>query len=404
MENDSTSSIASTAIEAGGKLTVTPTDRISSISAADWNHCSGADNPFISHGFLNALETSGSASRQTGWQPHHLVLRDTAGQIRAVMPMYLKSHSYGEYVFDHSWAHAWQQAGGAYYPKAQAAVPFTPVPGPRLLVAEDAPAGTFEELANAACQFAESLGLSSLHITFLQQDEVQKLDGLGAMSSGERWIHRLGLQFHWFNEGYADWDAFLDQLASRKRKMLRRERRAVRDAGIRFQQLRGAELKSHHWDQFYAFYLATIDRKWGGAYLTREFFEEIHHHMSERILLILAEQDGEVIAGALNFIGADTLYGRNWGCSRDIPFLHFETCYYQAIDAATEMGLKRVEAGAQGMHKVQRGYIPALTHSMHYIPHSGFARAVRDFTRREAAAIYEEAEALAQYTPYRKPD
>ena len=373
-----------------------------SIAREDWDRCAGNANPFLSHTFLAAMEDSGSATAETGWMPRHLALKDGSGRIHGVMPFYAKWHSYGEYIFDHSWAHAWQQAGGEYYPKGLSAVPFTPVPGDRLLVDSPEPDAARAALAAGAVKAGAGMELSSLHINFVGESEADFLDG---RQTG--WIRRKGVQYHWHNRSpgggpYDGFDGFLDALASRKRKTVRRERRDIANAGVSFHRLTGTDITSRHWDDFYRFYLSTLEGKWGGAYLTREFFDCIGSTMAERVLLIMAEQEGRMIAGALNFIGEDTLYGRNWGCAADIPFLHFETCYYQAIEYAIENGLGRVEAGAQGMHKVQRGYEPILTWSAHYLYHDGFSEAIRQFTEREARAVDHECEELRSVMPYRR--
>ena len=381
------------------KWTVTLHQSINEISAEDWDRCAGQDNPLQSHDLLRAMEESGSAIAETGWIPRHLSLSRNDGRVAGVMPFYVKTHSYGEYVFDHAWANAWARAGGDYYPKGQSAIPFTPVPGQRLLTDPDAPLSAQLALAEGIIEAGAAMELSSLHITFLSESEANMLT-----ASGRGWIKRRGMQFHWHNRQYRDFDDFLDTMASRKRKTMRRERRSLAEQGVTFRQLSGDDLSPADWDKFYAFYLATIEKKWGGAYLTREFFDTIHTTMADRILLIMAEQDGDTIAGALNFIGRDVLYGRNWGSRVDLPFLHFETCYYQAIDAAIERGLARVEAGAQGLHKVQRGYEPVDTWSSHYLYHDGFADAIRRYTAQEAAQIDREAEELRNWMPFRKQD
>ena len=317
----------------------------------------------------------------------------------------MKTHSYGEYVFDHSWADAWRRAGGQYYPKAQSGIPFTPVPGRRLLIDPklnlDEANQAARMLAEACISCVEQLGLSSAHITFLSSEEHDALTLSPAHDDTRRWISRKGMQFHWHNKNYRHFDDFLERLASRKRKSIRRERRDIANAGVQLVQKRGDDLTTADWDQFYQFYLATIDRKWGGAYLTRDFFDQIHHTMRQHILLVMASHDGDQVAGAINFIGQDTLYGRNWGSVIDIPFLHFETCYYQAIDFAIAHGLARVEAGAQGLHKVQRGYEPVLTYSVHHINNDSFRDAVRDFTEREAKQIDRERQELLTWLPYK---
>ena len=386
------------------------TEGAEAISDDDWSKCAPAGHPLVSHALFMAMEASGSAARESGWLPRHLTVSDQRGVLRGIMPFYVKSHSYGEYVFDHGWAGAWQQTHGGYYPKAQTAVPFTPVPGPRLLIDqtldETSAAAVFEALAEASLSATYTLELSSIHITFLSKEQHDRLTSSPSSptlsSPPSPWISRINSQFHWYNENYRDFDAFLDALTSRKRKTLRRERRVVAEAGVTFEHLTGAGLKSHHWDRFYEFYLATVDKKWSGAYLTRDFFAQIHETMADEILLIIAYHDGVAVAGALNFIGDETLYGRNWGCLTDVPFLHFETCYYQAIDFAIRLGLKTVEAGAQGLHKVQRGYIPVVTYSAHHLADKGFHEAVRDFTSNEAAQIEEEIKVLNGWTPYRE--
>jgi predicted N-acyltransferase len=374
---------------------------ISAIPEKHWDRCAGSGEPLISHAFFTALEESGSASNSSGWAPRHLVLKDQTGKIVGVLPLYLKSHSYGEYVFDHAWADAWARAGGQYYPKAQIGIPFTPVPGRRLLVDPDLDMVTKPRaetaLAEAVLASASQLGLSSVHMTFLTKDEHDHL----TTPQQSAWISREGMQFHWHNRGYDDFEDFLSTLSSRKRKAIKRERRDISDAGLSFDLLRGEDLKTHHWDAFYDFYLATIDRKWGGAYLTRGFFDHIHQTMREHILLVIANHEGKPVAGAINFVGKDTLYGRNWGSIVDIPFLHFETCYYQAISYAIANGLKKVEAGAQGLHKVQRGYEPVPTYSVHHMTDPGFHNAVKDFTVKEARHVARERQELIGWMPYK---
>ena len=375
------------------------------VPADIWNRCAGDQNPLLSHSFFSALETSQSASAETGWNARHIILKDSNAQICGILPLYLKTHSYGEYVFDHSWADAWRRAGGQYYPKAQSGIPFTPVPGRRLLIdpklSPDEASHAARMLAEACISCIEQIGLSSAHITFLSREEHDALTLSPAHDDTRRWISRKGMQFHWHNKNYRHFDDFLERLASRKRKSIRRERRDIANAGVQLVQKRGDDLTTADWDQFYQFYLATIDRKWGGAYLTRDFFDQIHHTMRQHILLVMASHDGNQVAGAINFIGQDTLYGRNWGSVIDIPFLHFETCYYQAIDFAIAHGLARVEAGAQGLHKVQRGYEPVLTYSVHHMNNDSFRDAVRDFTEREAKQIDRERQELLTWLPYK---
>lgn len=356
--------------------------RIRRIEQAVWDACAGNNNPFVSYAFLSALEDSGSVGDGTGWHPRYAVLQDEAGVITAVAPSYIKTHSYGEYVFDHAWAQAFERAGGRYYPKLQIAAPFSPVPGPRLL-GPDLPA--------ALEMMTEELKCSSAHVTFCTGTEWEALGQAG-------WLQRVGMQFHWENRGYASFDDFLAQLSSRKRKGIKRERREAQ-AGLTFRALSGAELTPEVWRAFYGFYLSTVERKWGGAYLTPEFFPLLGERLGEQVVLMMAERDGKPIAGALNLRGGDTLYGRNWGASEDVPFLHFELCYYQALDYAIAHGIARVEAGAQGEHKIQRGYLPSPTYSAHYIRHAGLRAAVAEFCAVERPHI---EEVMAEEGPYRK--
>jgi predicted N-acyltransferase len=367
---------------------------IGEIGAAEWDACAGTANPFVSHAFLSCVEESGSAGKRTGWLPRHAALRDEAGVLVAAAPMYAKSHSYGEYVFDHGWARAFEQAGGRYYPKLQVASPFSPVPGPRLLLKPSAglPPGV---LAGALVQACTEMKLSSVHITFCTAEEYAAL-------GQARWLQRLGVQYHWDNNGYASFDDFLGALNARKRKSIRRERRDAQSCGLEFLALRGPEITKAQWAAFYRFYESTVDRKWGSAYLTPEFFPLLGQRLGEQVVLMLALHDGKPVAGALNLAGADTLYGRNWGAVREFPFLHFELCYYRALDFAIANGLKRVEAGAQGEHKIQRGYLPALTYSAHWIAHPGLRHAVADFLDQERPARMQEMEALSELSPFRR--
>ena len=368
------------------------------IEAEAWDAVAGADNPSVSHAFLAALEESGSAGAKTGWLPRHLVIEDEAGRLVAAAPMYLKSHSYGEYVFDHGWAEAYEHAGGRYYPKLQVAVPFTPVTGPRLLVHPEAPAGTREALIAGMIEVARRLGVSSLHITFPTEEEWLALGAAGL-------LQREGEQFHWLNRGYGSFDDFLAALSSRKRKNIRKERAAALAGGIDILTLTGKEIEERHWDAFFRFYRNTGDRKWGHPYLTRDFFARLGATMAQKVVLIMAERRGRLVAGALNLCGRTTLYGRNWGSEGDFPFLHFECCYYRAIDYAIARGLERVEAGAQGPHKIQRGYLPQPTYSAHWLRDAGFAKAVGDYLARERRAVRLEREELALSSPFRKePD
>jgi uncharacterized protein len=361
------------------------------IGAARWNALANPQglaepHPFTSYAFFAALEESGSAARETGWQPAHLLAED------GLMPLYLKSHSQGEYVFDHAWAEALERAGGDYYPKLQCAVPFTPVTGPRLLTANE---NTRDTLLKTAAAAVKQIGASSLHITFLTAEEWQAAGRCG-------YLLRTGQQFHWENRGYKSFDEFLGELSSAKRKNLRKERASVRDAGVTFDWLTGVDITESHWDQFFEFYMDTGGRKWGTPYLTRDFFSRLGQSLSHQTLLIMAKQDGRAIAGALNLFGEGVLFGRNWGAVEYVPFLHFETCYYQAIDFAIAHGLKRVEAGAQGEHKLLRGYLPVETYSAHVIAHKGLARAVDDFLGAERAAVAENMAELAAHAPFKK--
>jgi predicted N-acyltransferase len=359
--------------------------------AEDWDACAGADNPFLSHAFLSALEDSGSAVSRAGWQPVPIVIDGADGRPDGILPAYAKSHSQGEYVFDHSWADAWQRAGGNYYPKLQIAVPFTPVPGPRLLLRDPAAAPA---LIAAAETVVREHGLSSAHATFIAPEQVPLFEAAD-------WMIRIGSQFHWQNDGYRDFADFLAVLASRKRKAIVKER-AGAQAELEIRALTGAEIGQAEWDAFWVFYQDTGARKWGQPYLTRRFFPMLGERMGDRVLLLLAYRAGKPIAGALNLIGSDTLYGRYWGCTEEVPFLHFELCYYRAIEEAILRGLKRVEAGAQGEHKLARGYRPVLTYSAHYIPNAGFRRAVADFLVAERRAMEEQIEMLDQLGPFRR--
>ena len=371
---------------------------ISRIAAPEWDSVAGTENPFVCHAFLTALEAGKAVGGDTGWDPLHLVMRDDGGKLIAAMPHYLKHHSYGEYIFDHSWANGFMRAGGRYYPKMLAAIPFTPATGPRLLTG--AATGTRRQqlirgLANGMTQYVDKLQLSSAHVNFLPGEDANTL-------VDEGWLLRHSIQFHWHNDGYHCFDDFLASLSSRKRKNIRKERQSLIDAGVRMLPLTGAAIGSHHIDAFYRFYMSTIDRKWGGAYLTREVFEILHATMANRMLLVMAEHQGRIIGGALNFIGGTTLYGRNWGADLDIPNLHFEACYYQAIDYAIANKLSSVEAGAQGFHKVQRGYLPVKTWSVHWIAHAGFRKAVARFLSAEERGIDEEANHITMASPFKR--
>jgi predicted N-acyltransferase len=364
---------------------------VARFDAAEWDRCTDSGNPFISHAFLSALEQSGSATARTGWQPLPIAIDDADGRPAAVMPAYVKSHSHGEYVFDHAWADAYQRAGGAYYPKLQIAVPFTPVPGPRLLTRDPALA---PGLIAAAEAVVRNNDLSSAHATFIGPDDLEAFREAG-------WLIRIDSQFHWHNEGYGGFDDFLATLSSRRRKVIRKERAAALE-GLTVEHVTGPALTEFHWDAFWAFYQDTGSRKWGRPYLSRAFFSLLGERMADRVLLVFALRDGVPIAGALNLIGADTLYGRYWGCIEEVPHLHFEICYYQAIDAAIARGLKRVEAGAQGTHKLSRGYRPVPTFSAHYLADPGLRAAVADYLETERRAVAHEIRALDEMTPFKK--
>jgi len=370
---------------------------VGAVAAADWDACATPGggvpvDPFTTHRFLRALEISGSVGRGTGWDPRPLVLR-AGGRVVAVAPVYLKSHSQGEYIFDHSWADAWERAGGRYYPKLQVAVPFTPATGRRFLCAPG-----WEEQGRAAImgaleRVAAQNRLSSVHVTFCTAAEAEATEG---------WLHRVTQQFHWENAGYSRYDDFLAALSSRKRKALRKERATAQGFGGTIRALTGDDLRPAHWEAFWQFYQDTGARKWGRPYLTRAFFDEVQASMRDDVLLVLAIRDGHAVAGALNFIGRDTLYGRYWGCVEDHPCLHFELCYHQAIDWAIAHGLKRVEAGAQGEHKLARGYLPVPVHSLHHLPDQGFRKAVGQYLEAERAAVSNDIEVLTSYGPFRR--
>jgi hypothetical protein len=376
-------------------LTVRTVDSIDAVAAAAWDRCAGGDNPFVSHAFLHLLEETGCVSAKSGWLPQHVLLEDARGQLLAAAPAYLKSHSYGEYVFDHGWADAYERAGGRYYPKLQVAVPFTPVPGPRLL-APPGPTNRRHRLAllSGLVEVARALKLSSAHVTFASPADAALMEEAGLLI-------RHGCQYHWFNRGYGCFDDFLAVLASRKRKQIRKEREAVR-ASLVVRPVHGGDMKSREWDAFFKFYVDTYDRKWGYPYLTREFFGRLGQTLDDRVVMMLATRNGTPVAGALNLRGSDALFGRNWGAAKDIPFLHFEACYYQAIDYAIAHKLARVEAGTQGPHKVQRGYEPVRTYSGHWIGDARLKKAVAQFVERERAGIAHDMAAIAEHSPFRR--
>jgi predicted N-acyltransferase len=375
-------------------------DSISEIAAPDWDAVAAPEqadgrpiDPFTTHRFLAALEGSGSTGTGTGWQARPLVLRDEV-RLLAATPLYVKAHSQGEYIFDHGWADALERAGGRYYPKLQIAVPFTPATGRRFLGAPE----HRETLWRAAIGVAAQNRLSSLHATFCTEAEAEALAGVDGT------LHRVTQQFHWENRGYGNFDDFLADLASRKRKMIRKERETAQGRGLTIRALTGDEIQPQHWDAFWAFYQDTGSRKWGTPYLTRKAFTAFHETMRNDILLVLAFNGARPVAGALNFIGRDTLYGRYWGCVEDHPCLHFELCYYQAIDWAIAQGLQRVEAGAQGEHKLARGYLPVETHSIHWIADPGFRKAVDRYLQAERRAVGQEIEVLTAYGPFRRDE
>ncbi|WP_146346420.1 GNAT family N-acetyltransferase [Phaeobacter marinintestinus] len=375
---------------------------LSQIAAEDWDACAcpeasdgGAPlDPFTTYRFLRALETSGSVGARSGWEPRYLAAY-LDGMLIAAAPMYIKHHSQGEYIFDHNWAHAYENAGGHYYPKLQIAAPFTPATGRRFLVRPGYSGVGESALVQGAVQLASDNEVSSVHITFCTEDEAAKGEQMGLM-------HRTSQQFHWLNPGYDSFDAFLASLSSRKRKNLRKERQQANAFGGTIQMFTGDDLQPEHWDAFWQFYQDTGARKWGSPYLSRAFFDEVQAHMRDDVMLALAERDGRWVAGALNFIGREALFGRYWGCVEHHPCLHFELCYYRAIDFAIEHGLQRVEAGAQGEHKLARGYLPTQTHSLHWIADPGFADAVRKYLAAEREAVAEEIEILTEYGPFRK--
>jgi len=375
-------------------------ESLSAVDAAQWDACAlapgSAGNPFLSHRFLEALEDSKSVGRRTGWQPQYLLAETDDGTLQGAVPLYMKGHSQGEYIFDHGWAQAFERAGGRYYPKLQAAIPFTPVPGPRLFVRPGPYAdGVRDALIDMLARIAGDNHISSVHATFCTEDDWKRFGARG-------WLLRLGQQYHWSNDGYGSFDDFLGALSSRKRKAIRKEREAVRREGLTIRRLCGDDIKAAHWDAFFAFYMDTGGRKWGTPYLTRAFFDILGRTMAEKVVLVMAEADGRPVGGALNLKGDDTLYGRYWGCLESHAFLHFEACYYQAIDHAIEHGLARVEAGAQGDHKIQRGYLPVKTYSAHWIVDPNFRRAVDNYLKQERPAVEQEIAGLMQYSPFRK--
>lgn len=368
-------------------------DSIGNVDAADWDGLVGTGDPFIRHGYLSLLERSGSAGSKTGWQPLHVAVEDE-GRLVAAAPLFAKGHSWGEYVFDHGWAEALQRAGGRYYPKLQCAVPFTPVPGPRLLARDDGPRAA---LVNVMSSLPERFELSSLHVTFCSEAEQKLLGEAG-------FLRRTGVQYHWHNRGYRDFQDFLDACRSQKKKMIRKEREAVAKAGIEIEVLHGDSLDAATLAAFYPFYLSTVDKRWGQAYLTKRFFRGLATDLRHQVVYVVARKDGEIVGAALNLWGGDTLYGRIWGCLEDYRFLHFECCYYAAIEFAIRHGIERVEAGAQGQHKLMRGYEPVPTYSAHMIADPGFRGAVERFLAEERRSMAEQIESARELLPFRRSD
>ncbi len=390
-------------------FTIRSIESLALVDPKAWNHCANPSgnvtlgvpgeryNPFLSHAFLLALERSGSVGGRTGWTPAYVLVEDPNGRLVAAAPSYLKAHSLGEYVFDSGWAQAYERMGGQYYPKIQVAVPFTPVTGRRLLLASDAPEGASAMLIAGLRALHKACGASSIHVTFAVKDEVEALQDAG-------FTIRIGQQFHFINENYRDFDGFLSALSSRKRKAIKRERREALSGDIEIDLLTGEDIKPAHWDSFFAFYMDTGARKWGRPYLTRAFFEHIGATMSDRVLLVMARREGRYIAGAINLLGDDAIYGRNWGALEERPFLHFEVCYYQAIEFAIRHGYKRVEAGAQGEHKLARGYRPVATYSAHEFADPRFKAAVAEFLDRERVAVEEMIVDYEGELPFRREE
>jgi predicted N-acyltransferase len=372
---------------------------LNQISEKEWDKCNIDDHPFTSYGFLRALEQSGSAIKETGWMAHHLILKDKDSRVAGVSPLYLKNHSFGEYVFDWGWADAYERAGGNYYPKLQCSIPFTPVTGARLMIRDVYNSIHKQELrkilASGMIELVKKLKISSVHITFPNHTEWQEISGLG-------FLQRTSQQFHWENQDFKTFDDFLEKLTSRKRKAIKKERKSVSDLGLTIQTLSGKEITDYHWDAFFKFYLSTIEKKWGQNYLQRNFFSLLGEKMGNKIVLIAVEENKKLVAGALNLRDDNTLYGRNWGCLKTHKYLHFETCYYQAIEYAINNNLKWVEAGAQGQHKIQRGYLPTQTFSLHWVADPSLRKALKTFLDKEQNAVNIEIEGLMKLSPYRK--
>ncbi|NKB44788.1 MAG: GNAT family N-acetyltransferase [Alphaproteobacteria bacterium] len=386
-----------------GSISVRVVPSIHEIDGAQWDTCarqSSPDfNPFVRHAFYSALEDSGSVTSDSGWQPQHVAIETSEGTLLACAAMYLKDHSYGEYVFDWGWANAYERAGGHYYPKLQCAVPFTPVTGPRLMTRPDTMNFDIVDLKRmllaGMIEVADRQEVSSLHVTFPGEDDFSVMADSGL-------LQRYGQQFHWKNDAYERFDDFLDALSSRKRKNIRKEREKANANGVTIYTVRGSDITARHWDAFYRFYRLTSDRKWGQAYMTRSFFDFLSERMGDQVILIMGEEDGEIVCGALNLLGGDTLYGRNWGTIVHYPMPHFEVCYYRAIDYAIEHSLKWVEAGAQGPHKLQRGYLPRKTYSAHWIADGGFRAAVSQYLSQERPAVEDDVDTLAELGPFKR--
>ena len=371
-------------------------DSIDAIEPERWDLCAGNDSPFCLHAFLRTMERSGSATTKSGWSPLHLLAEAEDGTLIGCAPNYIKSHSFGEYVFDWGWSEAWQRSGRAYYPKLQCAIPFTPATGPRLMVHPDwRGQGVERAMAKSLVKIVNQTEMSGAHITFLTIEEADELTNSG-------WLLRTGMQYHWTNDGYRSFDDFLAALSSRKRKAIRKERERAGELDITIHTLTGADITPGHWQAFYGFYLDTIEKKWAHAYLTQEFFTQLGETMPERVVLFMAEQNGRWVAGALNFLGSNTLYGRNWGAAGEFRYLHFEMCYYRAIDYAIAHGLARVEAGAQGEHKISRGYLPSPTYSMHWIRELHFRQAIADFLERERDMMVVSMHSLMDDSPFKR--
>ncbi len=377
-------------------ITVRVASALADVPAADWDACAGDDNPFVSHAFLEALESSGCVTAKTGWAPYHLLVEDDDDRLLGCVPLYLKGHSQGEFIFDYGWADAYERAGGKYYPKLLSAVPFTPVTGPRLLVRPGIDrAAMYDQLTAGLVAVARQLDVSTVHVNFAPEDEWRHMGAFGL-------LQRTDQQFHWLNDGYESFDDFLASLSSRKRKTIRRERRAVEESGIEIEIISGPNITEEHWENFYHFYMDTGSRKWGRPYLNLRFFKLLGERMADRVALVMCRNGRRWIAGALNLMGSDCLYGRYWGCIEDHRFLHFETCYYQAIEHAIRLGMQRVEAGAQGPHKIARGYRPIHVYSAHWIAEKRFRDAVEDYLQHERREVDNNIEYLAEFAPFRK--